>query len=374
MAVQINYLVMKLLSEANATFGEPEPTEVPVRPKPGKCILVTGHDLSMLHDVLEATKDRGIQVYTHGELMPAHTYPKLKAYPHLAGHFGGAWQNQRRQFSKFPGAILVTTNCLMPLIHKSPYKDRIFTTGVCGGEDIQHLESTKDLSKLIQAAEAAPGFTEADTEFNVRDPVQKHMPPSFHVGHSYQWIVKNAQTVLKLIQEGKIKRFYLVGGCDGSEGERSFYTDLVKQLPQTSVVMTLGCGKYRINHLEEGMGKIDGTLPRLLDLGQCNDAFGAIQVALTLADALNCGVNDLPLSIVLSWFEQKAVAVLLTLLFLKVKPLYIGPKLPGFLTKNVLDVLSRDFGLVPLATEHEVEAKMSPPEWGTFQQLVSLAA
>ncbi|KAF0689431.1 hypothetical protein As57867_019073, partial [Aphanomyces stellatus] len=323
---QVNLTALALLHESNNTYGAQSPAVVSSLPRPGKCILVSGHDLKMLHDVLEACAayktEHGvhINVYTHGELLPAHGYPELRASPHLVAHFGAAWQRQSLEFAHFPGSILMTTNCLTQ--PKMEYKDRLFTSGAVGWEGIPHLSN--GYGPLLDMAVASVGFSESDLTYNYPvNPFVKTVE-KYHVGWGSETVIGAAATVLKAVSDGDISRFYVIGGCDGYEGERSYYTDLAAALPSTSVVLTVGCGKFRINHLD--MGTIGETgIPRLLDLGQCNDSYSAIQIALALAQALQCGVNDLPLSIVLSWFEQKAVVVLLTLLSLGIRNIRVGP-------------------------------------------------
>eukprot|EP00386_Alphamonas_edax_P004829 GDKI01015207.1.p1 GENE.GDKI01015207.1~~GDKI01015207.1.p1 ORF type:complete len:635 (+),score=204.10 GDKI01015207.1:121-2025(+) len=368
-----NFHVMELLSKGHEQFGTPTPHMVNCKPKPGKCILVSGHDMYYLHELLKQTEGKGINVYTHGEMMPAHMYPTLRAYTHLVGHYGTAWNNQQRQFPKFPGAILVTTNCIMPLDQHSSYENRIFSISVVGADRVAHVNGT-DFSAVIKAAQEAEGFKEGEEQFAYKLPGVRVLPDSLQVGYSYQHILANAGAIIDLIKAGKINRFYLIGGCDGSEGERSFYTDLAQQISNKSVILTLGCGKFRIMHLAKQLGNVEGTeIPRILDMGQCNDAFGAIMVAVALSKAFNCTVNELPLSIVLSWFEQKAVAVLLTLMHLGVKPLHIGPKLPGFVHPSLIPVLHEKFGITPLATPEEVAKDVTPDQWATFRHLVELS-
>eukprot|EP00455_Lapot_gusevi_P022731 TRINITY_DN2368_c0_g1_i7.p1 TRINITY_DN2368_c0_g1~~TRINITY_DN2368_c0_g1_i7.p1 ORF type:complete len:425 (-),score=190.83 TRINITY_DN2368_c0_g1_i7:303-1427(-) len=326
-----NVTVMQMLDAGHTgRFGHPVPTQVRTTPVQGKSILVSGHDLRDLEALLEATKDQGINIYTHGEMLPAHGYPGLKKYPHLAGHYGGPWQLQKLEFAQFPGPILMTTNCIIE--PRKSYKDRIFTTNAVGWPGVRHLEH-HDFGTLIEYAKHSEGFEKTDPE-------TKPLTVGFH----HNTILSVADQVLGAVHGGKLRHVFLIGGCDGSEGERSYYSKLAKGLPSDTLVLTLGCGKYRFNKHE--FGNLPGTgLPRLLDMGQCNDAYGAVVVASTLAKALNCGVNDLPLSLALSWFEQKAVAVLLSLLHLGVKRIRIGPALPAFLTPNVLELLIKTFDL-----------------------------
>jgi hydroxylamine reductase len=322
---------LELLDGANTgRFGQPVPTEVVIGHRKGKAILVSGHDLADLGQLLEMTAGRGVDVYTHGEMLPAHGYPGLKKHPHLVGHFGGAWQKQLHDFAAFPGPILMTTNCLMPPL--GSYRDRVFTTGVVGFPGLVHL-ARGDFAPLIEAALAAPGFTD-DVE------VSRHT-----VGFGHHAVLGVADAVIGAVKSGALKRFVLIGGCDGTEGARSYYSDLAEALPADWAVLTLGCGKFRV--LGHARGTI-GALPRLLDMGQCNDAYSAIKVAGALAEAFGVGVNELPLNLVLSWFEQKAVAVLLALLHLGVKNIRIGPRLPAFVTPAVLQVLVEKFNIMPI--------------------------
>lgn len=357
-AGKANVASMGLLYDSNKSLGVPTPTVVPVKPTPGKAILVSGHDLIMLKSLLEKTEPLGINVYTHGEMLPAHSYPLLKKHKNLAGHYGGAWMRQSVEFPHFPGAIMMTTNCLTE--PKDSYDGRLFTAGAVGWKSIPHLGNTMadiDYAPLIAAAQAAPGFTAADKEFAYEDPVGQKRPASLTVGFGHETIVSVAPQILEAISKGDITRFFLIGGCDGFEGQRSYYTDLVNALPPTAVVLTLGCGKFRLNHLDKGTIGNTG-IPRILDMGQCNDTYSAVMVANTLASALNCGVNDLPLNIVLSWFEQKAVAVLLSCLHLGLKGVHIGPSLPAFVTPEVLNVLVNDYGVRPLGDPVEDAKRM----------------
>ncbi|CAI8954917.1 hydroxylamine reductase [Methylocaldum szegediense] len=339
---QLNLTALELLDAANTgSFGHPEPTAVRTTPVKGKAILVSGHDLKDLAALLEQTKGRGINVYTHGELLPAHGYPKLRAYPHLVGNYGGAWQDQTHEFAEFPGAILMTSNCL---IEPHPrYRSRLFTTGPVGWPGVRHI-ANGDFSPVIQAALALPGFQEDGPEQTVT------------VGFARNAVLGVADKVVDAVKTGAIRHFFLIGGCDGAAPGRNYYTDLANRVPEDSVVLTLGCGKYRFNRNEFGT---IGGIPRLLDLGQCNDAYSAIQIASALAQAFNCGVNDLPLSLMVSWFEQKAVAVLLTLLSLGIRGIRLGPSLPAFLTPALLEQLSARFDLKPITTaEADIEAAL----------------
>ncbi|MEM5370462.1 hydroxylamine reductase [Paraburkholderia azotifigens] len=327
----LNLKVMELLDEANTgRFGAQQPGTVRVTPVAGKAILVSGHDLGDLHALLEQTAGTGIQIYTHGEMLPAHAYPALKAYPHLAGNYGGAWQDQQSDFAHFPGPVLMTSNCL---IEPAPqYRQRIFTTGPVGWPGVRHLQN-HDFAVLIQAARALPGFRETAEEKTIT------------VGFGRHSVLGVADKVVEAVKAGSIRHFFLIGGCDGAAPGRNYYTDFAVQAPDDTVVMTLGCNKYRFNQHE--FGDIGG-IPRLLDIGQCNDTYSAIQIAVTLADAFRCGVNDLPLSLVVSWFEQKAAAVLLTLLALGIRNIRLGPTLPAFLTPNILNILVEQFGIQPI--------------------------
>lgn len=334
---QMNLKAMELLDKGNTeTFGHPVPTPVPLGTKVGKAILVSGHDLRDLKAVLEQTIGTGIQVYTHGELLPAHGYPKLKqTYSHLYGHYGTAWQNQTQEFDHFPGPIVMTTNCLMPP-HES-YKDRVFTLGPVGFPGLQHV-SPRDLSPIIQKALELPGFEREVDRGTVL------------TGFAHNAVLGVADTVIDAVKQGKIRHFFLVGGCDGAKPGRNYYTDLVESMPEDCVVLTLGCGKFRF--FDKQLGDIGG-IPRLLDVGQCNDAYSAIQIAIALANAFQVNVNELPLSLVLSWYEQKAIAVLLSLLALGIQNIRIGPTLPAFLTPNVVKLLSETYHLQLITTPEQ---------------------
>ena len=332
----INLKVMEMLDAANAgSFGDPVPTAVRVTPIAGKAVLVSGHDLYDLAKVLEATAGTGINVYTHGELLPAHGYPDLHKHPHLAGNYGGAWQDQQSDFTAFPGPIVMTSNCL---IEPQPaYRNRIFTTGPVGWPGIRHV-ATEDLSLVVKAAQSLPGFAADAREETVT------------TGFAHGAVMSVADKVIEAVKSGDIKRFLLIGGCDGAAPGRNYYTDVADHAPADTVLMTLGCNKYRFNSHE--FGEIGG-IPRLLDVGQCNDSYSAIQIALALADAFECGVNDLPLSLFVSWFEQKAAAVLLTLLSLGIRNIRLGPTLPAFLTPAVVDILVDKFALKPIGDPAE---------------------
>ncbi|WP_146663999.1 hydroxylamine reductase [Anaerohalosphaera lusitana] len=329
----INLRAMELLDAGNTkTYGNPEPTQCRVTPVKGKAIVVSGHDLKDLHELLKQTEGKGINVYTHGEMLPCNAYPELKKFDHLVGNYGGAWQDQRKEFDEFPGAILMTTNCLQK--PKDSYKDRIFTSGLVGWPDVQHIDDY-DFTPVIEAALAQPGFTE--------DAPEKRIP----IGFAHNTVMSVAENVVDLVKAGKIKHFFLIGGCDGAKPGRNYYTEFAEKVPDDCVILTLACGKYRFNKME--FGDIEG-IPRILDCGQCNDAYSAIQIAVALSKAFDCGVNDLPLSMILSWYEQKAVAILLTLLHLGIKDMKLGPSLPAFVGPNVLNVLVEQFGLAPVAT------------------------
>lgn len=330
---EINLRAMELLDGGNtSTYGHPVPTSVSLGHEPGPCILVSGHDLQDLQALLEATVGQGIGVYTHGEMLPAHGYPELKKYPHLVGHYGSAWQNQQQEFAHFPGPILMTTNCLMP--PKEGYLKNVFTTGPVAYPGLIHLVSG-DFAPLIEVARQSEGFLDAADQGSVM------------VGFARNSVLGVADKIIEGVKGGAIKHFFLVGGCDGAKSGRNYFTEFVEKTPLDTVVLTLGCGKYRF--FDKQLGAIDG-IPRLLDVGQCNDSYSAIQIAVALAQAFECGVNDLPLSIVISWYEQKAVAVLLTLLFLGIKNIRLGPTLPAFITPGVLDVLVQNFAIKPITT------------------------
>lgn len=336
-AGEINLAAMELLDKANTeTFGHPEPTKVRVHPIAGKAILISGHDLADLHALLEQTKGLGINVYTHGEMLPAHGYPKLKAYSHLAGNYGGAWQDQAREFDDFPGPILMTTNCIQKPTES--YKQRIFTSGAVAWPGVRHV-ADRDFSPVIASALAATGFDEDGASDEIL------------VGFGRNAVLGVADKVVDAVKAGAIKHFFLIGGCDGARSGRDYYTELAESVPKDCVILTLACGKYRFNKLE--FGDIGG-IPRLLDVGQCNDAYSAIQIAGALANAFGVGVNDLPLSLVLSWYEQKAVSILLTLLYLGIKNIRIGPTLPAFITPKLLSLLQEKFNLMAI-TEPEAD-------------------
>ncbi|MGI6453337.1 MAG: hydroxylamine reductase [Syntrophomonadaceae bacterium] len=342
-AGEINLLAMHLLDAANTgNFGHPVPTEVPLGHRKGKCILVSGHDLKDMQALLEATKDSGITVYTHGEMLPAHGYPELKKYPHFFGHYGTAWQNQRKEFARFPGAILMTTNCIQE--PAEDYLGRIFTAGPVAWPGATHLHDGS-YEPVIKAALAAPGFASDEDQGTVM------------VGFARNTIMGVADQVVDAVKSGHIKHFFLVGGCDGAKAGRSYFSEFVEKTPSNTMVLTLGCGKFRF--FDKKLGDIQG-IPRLLDLGQCNDAYSAIQIAVALSEAFECGVNDLPLSLVISWYEQKAVSILCTLLYLGIKDIRLGPSLPAFVSPNVLDVLVKNYNIKPITTaDQDLKAVLS---------------
>ncbi|MBI5116352.1 hydroxylamine reductase [Candidatus Poribacteria bacterium] len=330
---EINLRAMELLDAANTgTYGHPVPTNVPLGAKKGKAILVSGHDLKDLEELLKQSVGKGINVYTHGEMLPTHGYPGLKKYPHFYGHYGTAWQNQTREFADFPGAILMTTNCLQK--PRDTYKDNVFTRGTVGWPGVTHI-SDRNFAPVINKALALPGFA-ADTNGK-----------TVTVGFARNTVMGVAGQVIDAVKNKAIRHFFLVAGCDGAKPGRNYYTEFVEKLPKDCVVLTLACGKFRF--FDKDLGDIGG-IPRLLDVGQCNDAYSAIQIAVALAKAFNVGVNELPLSMVLSWYEQKAVAILLTLLHLGIKGIRLGPSLPAFITPNVLGVLVKTFDIKPIST------------------------
>ena len=341
---RFNLTCMELLDRANTeTFGDPVPVSVSLTVEKGPFIVVTGHDLEDIKQLLEQTKDKGINIYTHGEMLPAHAYPELKKYPHLKGNFGTAWQNQQKEFASLPAPILFTTNCLMP--PKASYADRVFTTGAIVFPNTPFISSStdghKDFTPVIEKALELGGFSK-DQHFTGINGGSNVM-----TGFARNAILSSAGEIVDAVKSGAIRHFFLVAGCDGARAGRNYYTEFVKQTPSDSIVLTLACGKYRFNDLE--LGNI-GPFPRLMDMGQCNDAYSAIKVAVALADAFGCGVNDLPLSMVLSWYEQKAVCILLTLLHLGIKNIKLGPTLPAFLSPNVLNYLVEHFAIAPVTT------------------------
>jgi len=333
---RLNLLTMEALDRANTSaFGHPQPTKVSLGAKKGKAILVSGHDLKDLYELLKQTEGKGIYVYTHGEMLPAHGYPELKKFPHLAGHYGTAWQNQQKEFEVFPGPIVMTTNCLMP--PKDSYKDRVFTLGPVGYPGVKHLPN-EDFTPVIEMALAMEGFKEDIPGKEVM------------TGFARNAVLSVADKIIDLVKAGKIRHFFLVGGCDGAKPVRNYYTEFVEKVPKDCLVLTLACGKFRF--FDKDLGTIEG-IPRLLDMGQCNDAYSAIQVALALSQAFGVSVNELPLSLILSWYEQKAVAILLTLLYLGLKNMRLGPSMPAFLSKNVANFIAQNYNLKPITTPDE---------------------
>ncbi|MBK5274620.1 MAG: hydroxylamine reductase [Desulfuromonadales bacterium] len=327
-----NMTVMGLLDSAHTdTYGHPVPTPVQLGTKAGKAILVTGHDLKMMDEILKQTEGKGVNVYTHGEMLPAHGYPGLKKYSHLVGNYGGAWQDQAQEFAQFPGAIIFNTNCIQKPAES--YVDRLYTWGLVAWPGVKHIEGW-DFSPVIDKALECPALPE--------NPGQEIL-----TGFGHNAVLGVADKVIAAVKSGDIKHFFLIGGCDGAKSGRNYYTEFAEQAPKDTVILTLACGKYRFNKLE--FGDIGG-IPRLLDIGQCNDAYSAIQIAVALAGAFECGVNDLPLSMILSWYEQKAVVILLTLLSLGIKNIKLGPTLPAFITPNVLNFLVENFNIGPITT------------------------
>ena len=340
---QVNLKCMALLDKANTeTYGHPVPTTVPLTVEKGPFIVITGHDLRDLQLLLEQTEGKGINVYTHGEMLPAHAYPALKKYAHLKGNFGTAWQNQQKEFADLPAPILFTTNCLMP--PKASYADRVFTTEVVSFPGMTHIGEEKDFTPVIEKALELGGF-DSDRRFPGINGGE-----SVTTGFGHNTVLSVADTVIGAVKAGALKHIFLVGGCDGARAGRNYYTEFVKQTPADTAVLTLACGKYRFNDLD--LGTIGG-LPRIMDMGQCNDAYSAIKVAVALAEAFGCGVNDLPLTLVLSWYEQKAVCILLTLLHLGIKNIYLGPTLPAFLSANVAAYLVENFDIHPTTTPEQ---------------------
>ncbi len=333
---RVNVRTMELLDAGNTgTYGHPVPTRVPLGARKGKAILVSGHDLKDLEMLLEQTRGKGINVYTHGEMLPCHGYPELKKYGHFYGHYGTAWQNQLKEFPKFPGAILMTTNCIQK--PQEVYKDNIFTTGLVGWPGVQHI-ADKDFTPVIEKALTMEGFTMDEDRGQVM------------VGFGRNAVMSVAGQVIEAVKAGNIRHFFLVAGCDGAKPGRNYYTEFVEKVPRDCVVLTLACGKFRF--FDKDLGDIGG-IPRLLDVGQCNDAYSAVKIAMALAEAFECGVNDLPLSLVLSWYEQKAVAILLSLLALGIRDIRLGPSLPAFLSENVLNYLVQHYSIKPITTSDE---------------------
>lgn len=334
---EVNLKCMAMLDSANTeAYSNPVPTEVPLTIEKGPFIVVSGHDLHDLKLLLEQTQGKGINIYTHSEMLPAHGYPELKKYPHLKGNFGTGWQNQQSEFHNIPAPILFTTNCLMPV--RQSYADRVFTTSVVSYPELVHIGEDKDFSPVIEKAIECGGYSE--------DKYMTGMNGGSKVitGFAHNAVLSEAEKIVSLVKSGKIKHFFLIGGCDGASPSRSYYTDFAKLTPPDTIILTLACGKYRINDMD--LGSIDG-IPRILDCGQCNDAYSAIKIALALAEAFDCGVNDLPLTLVLSWYEQKAVCILLTLLYLGIKNIYLGPTIPAFVSPNVLKILADNYNLTP---------------------------
>ncbi|MBJ6725898.1 hydroxylamine reductase [Geomonas sp. Red875] len=332
---KVNMRTMEILNEGHVElYGAPVPTPVQLGTKAGKAILVSGHDLRMLEELLKQTEGKGINIYTHGEMIPAHAYPGLKKYHHLAGNFGGAWQDQAKEFVNFPGAIIFNTNCIQRPADN--YKDRLFTWGLVAWPDVKHIDGW-DFSAVIAKAQELPGFPE--------NPGQEIL-----VGFGHHAVLGVADKVIDAVKQGAIRHFFLIGGCDGAKSGRNYYTEFAEKAPADTVILTLACGKYRFNKLE--FGDIGG-IPRLLDVGQCNDAYSAIRIAVALAEAFNCSVNDLPLSLILSWYEQKAVVILLTLLHLGIKNIKLGPSLPAFISPNVLNFLVENFNIGPIGNVDE---------------------
>ena len=340
---EINLKCMELLDKANTeTYGTPVPVKVSTNIEPGPFIVVTGHDLHDLALLLEQTKDKGINIYTHGEMLPCHAYPELKKYQHLKGNFGTAWQNQQKEFDNIPAPVLFTTNCIMPV--KESYADRIFTTSVVEYPGMVHIGKDKDFTPVIEKALELGGYKELQKMTGING------GEILTVGFGHNTVLSVADKVIDAVKSGALKHIFLVGGCDGAKPGRNYYTEFVKQTPQDTLILTLACGKYRFNDLD--LGDING-IPRLLDMGQCNDAYSAIKVAVELSKAFNCTVNELPLSLVLSWYEQKAVCILLTLLYLGIENIRLGPSLPAFVSPNVLNLLVEKFKIKPISTPEE---------------------
>ena len=342
---EVNLRAMELLDAANTgTYGHPVPTKAPLGAKKGKAILVSGHDLKDMEEILKQSQGKGIYVYTHGEMLPCHGYPELKKYPHFHGHYGTAWQNQRKEFAAFPGAIIMTTNCIQK--PQQTYADNLFTSGLVGWPGTAHI-GDRDFTPAIEKALAMEGFVE-DTEQG-----------AVLTGFARKTVLSVADKVVEAVKNKDIRHFFLVGGCDGAKPGRNYYTEIVERIPEDCMILTLACGKFRF--FDKKLGDING-IPRLLDVGQCNDAYSAIQIAVALSKAFDCEVNDLPLSFVLSWYEQKAVAVLLTLLHLGIQDIRLGPTLPGFITPNVFDVLVKNYNIKAIGTpEADLEAMLGTP-------------
>ena len=345
---EVNLKCMEMLDRANTkNYGTPAPTTVSMKVEKGPFIVISGHDLRDLSLLLEQTEGKGINIYTNGEMLPAHAYPELKKYPHLKGNFGTAWHNQKKEFDEIPAPVLFTTNCLMP--PKASYADRVFTTEVVSYPGVLHIGEEKDFTPVIEKALELGGYPE-DKEFTGMNGGK-----TVTTGFAHGTVLSVADQVIEAVKGGALKHIFLVGGCDGARKGRNYYTEFVKNTPSDTVVLTLACGKYRFNDLD--LGTIGG-LPRLMDMGQCNDAYSAIKVAVALAEAFECGVNDLPLTLVLSWYEQKAVCILLTLLHLGIKNIYLGPTLPAFVSQGVLDFLIKNFDIHPITTPKEDMAQI----------------
>ena len=345
---EVNLKCMEMLDRANTkNYGTPAPTTVSMKVEKGPFIVISGHDLRDLSLLLEQTEGKGINIYTNGEMLPAHAYPELKKYPHLKGNFGTAWHNQKKEFDEIPAPVLFTTNCLMP--PKASYADRVFTTEVVSYPGVLHIGEEKDFTPVIEKALELGGYPE-DQEFTGMNGGK-----TVTTGFAHGTVLSVADQVIEAVKGGALKHIFLVGGCDGARKGRNYYTEFVKNTPSDTVVLTLACGKYRFNDLD--LGTIGG-LPRLMDMGQCNDAYSAIKVAVALAEAFECGVNDLPLTLVLSWYEQKAVCILLTLLHLGIKNIYLGPTLPAFVSQGVLDFLIKNFDIHPITTPKEDMAQI----------------
>jgi hydroxylamine reductase len=339
-AGEMNLRVMELLNNAHtSTFGNPAPATVARGTKAGPGIVVTGHDLLDLYELLKQTEGKGINIYTHGEMLPAHGYPEFRKFDHLVGNYGTAWQNQLKEFDEFSGAILVTTNCIM--IPKDSYKDRLFTCGIAGAAGVSHIAG-RDFTTVIEKALASA-------------PLEENLQGTLSTGFHYNVVLSLADKIVEAVKAGKIRHFFFIGGCDGAKPGRNYFTELAEKVPDDCIILTAACGKYRLNGAD--YGDIDG-IPRLLDTGQCNDCYSVIKIAVALAEAFDCGVNDLPLSLVVSWYEQKAVAILLTLLHLGIKNIKLGPSLPAFLTPNVLNVLVDKYSIAPITNVDDDLAEM----------------
>jgi hydroxylamine reductase len=339
-AGEMNLRAMEMLNDAHTSrFGNPRPAKVARGTKAGPGIVVTGHDLLDLYELLKQTQGKGVNVYTHGEMLPAHGYPQLRKFKHLLGNYGTAWQNQKKEFDEFSGAILVTTNCVM--IPKDSYKDRMFTCGIAGVAGVKHI-TNRDFSEVVEKALSQP-------------PLAENPRGTLCTGSHYTAVLGLADKIVEVVKAGRIRHFFFIGGCDGAKPGRNYFTEFAEKVPDDCVILTAACGKYRLNARD--YGDIDG-IPRLIDAGQCNDCYSVIKIALALAEAFGCGVNDLPLSLVVSWYEQKAVAILLTLLYLGIKNIKLGPSLPAFISPNVLKVLVEKFNLTPIGNVDEDLAKM----------------